>query len=350
MSYGRTKKFLSSATAIPGLPGFEARHSALVQEAFRAYTDDVWCDAMGNVYARMGGRGPRVWVSAHFDGLGLMVRQVEEDGFLGIGQLGGFDARTLPGREVTVHGRGGDYYGIIGAKPPHVLSADDMKKVLGLEDLYVDIGFAPEKVKELVRPGDTVSINQEMVCLQDDVVSGRALDDRAGIAAMLYAMKALKKRPCHAEVVFCASAQEEVGAYGAMVGAYATRPDMAIAIDVNHAKTPAAPKHGVVPYDRPSVTRGVTVDRRIGCALERTAADLGMKVSVDVAPGGHTGTDADTVALTRAGVPSGVLSLPLKYMHTTVECIKLSTIRQCGRLLGEFLRQVDDDWEEWPCE
>lgn len=350
MNQERMYEFLAETTAVPGLPGFEKQSCALIADWFRTYTQQVWQDGFGNAYASMGGSGPKVFVSAHLDGLGLMVRSVEDDGFLGIATLGGFDSRTLPGRQVVVHARSGDYVGIIGAKPPHVLSAEDMAKVLTINDLYVDIGFAPERVRELVSPGDTISITSKLMRLHGDVVAGRALDDRAGVAVLLDAMRRLRKKPCSAQVIFCASSQEEVGARGAQIAAYGQEPDMAIAVDVTHAHTPGAPKTRTVPYDMPAITRGVTVDRRIGTMLERTAEKLGMEYSVEVSAHGGTGTDFDTVSLTRAGVPGVVLSLPLKYMHTTVECIKLGAVAKCGKLLAAFLRTVDENWEEWPCE
>ncbi|MDD3244029.1 MAG: M20/M25/M40 family metallo-hydrolase [Eubacteriales bacterium] len=343
-------EFLAEATAVPGLPGFESESCALIADWFQNYSADVWQDAFGNVYARTGGSGPKLFVSAHFDGLGLIVRSVEDDGFLGLATLGGFDSRTLPGRQVTVHARGGDLTGIIGAKPPHVLSAEDMKTVLTINDLFVDIGFSPERVKELVRVGDTISIPSPLVQLQGDVVAGRALDDRAGIAVLLDAMKRLQKTPCDAQVIFCASTQEEVGARGAQIAAYGINPDLAIAVDVCHAVTPKAPAARTVPYDRPAIARGVTVDRRVSCRLEQVAKDLEMEYSVEVSPGGSTGTDMDEVSLVRCGVPSGVLSIPQKYMHTTVECLKLSSVRKCGKLIAGFAHSLQQGWEDWPCE
>ncbi len=340
--------FLKESTAIPGLPGFEKPIADLVAQWFGKYTGDVWQDPFYNTYARMGGGGPKVLVAAHSDGLGLMVRSVEEDGFIGFATLGGFDPRVLPGLEVTVHGREGDYFGVIGAKPPHVLSEEDRKKVLKTDELFIDVGMPKEKAARLISVGDIISLRAPLLELAGGVVAGRALDDRAGVAMMLEAMKNLKKKNLQADVVFTATTREEVGSYGAMTGAFAVKPDLAVAIDVCHAVINSSDDPRMVPFDRVNLGLGPVLDRRLRLKLEQTAAKLGIEIAYDIMNEG-TSTDADEVQVSRSGVPVALLQLPLRYMHTTVETLRTDLIEKSGKLLASFLMEVTDNWEEWPC-
>ena len=342
------KGFLREATAIPGLPGFEKPSADLAADWFGKYSADVWQDAFSNTFARMGGNGPKAMIAAHSDGLGLMVRSIEEDGFLGIITLGGFDPRVLPGLEVTVHGREGDYYGVIGAKPPHVLSEEDRKKVLTVPELTIDIGYSREKAIKLVSVGDIVSFRTQLGALAGDVVTGRAIDDRAGIAVMLETMRLLKKNPCNADAIFVATTREEVGSFGAMTSAYSVNPDFAVVIDVTHAAINKTDDPRMVPYDKVNLAKGPCLDRRLRLKFEQVAKKAKIDLTFDIVAG-QTSTDGDEVQVARAGVPLLILQLPLRYMHTTVECLHTALIQKAGKLLAQFLREVTDEWEEWPC-
>jgi tetrahedral aminopeptidase len=343
--------FLREATAVPGLPGFEKPAADLIAKWFGKYSSDVWQDTFYNTFARVGGndpKGPKAMVAAHADGLGLMVLSVEEDGFLGFVTLGGFDPRVLPGLEVTVHGRGGDYFGVIGSKPPHVLSEEDKAKVLAVSDLFIDIGYSGGKAAGLVSPGDIVSFRAPLSQLAGDIITGRALDDRAGVAVMLEALKILKKHPCQADVVFAATTREEVGAYGARTGAYALDPDFAVIIDVTHAYIQKKDDPRMVPFDRVNLALGPMIDRRLRLKTEQAAKKLKIAFSTEVMPQ-STGTDGDAVITRRAGVPIVLLQIPLRYMHTTVECVHTGTVLSAGKLLAAFLHEITNGWEGWPC-
>jgi endoglucanase len=289
-----------------------------------------------------------VLIAAHADGLGLMVRSIEEDGFLGFVTVGGFDPRVLLGLEVVVHGREGDYFGVIGAKPPHVLSDEDRKKVLTVPELFIDIGFPREKTERLVSVGDIVSFQADLKQLAGSVITGRALDDRAGIAVMLEAMRLLRKTPCQASAVFCATTREEVCGYGAATSAYALRPDFAVIIDVTHAKFKGSDDPRMVPFDQCNVGSGPMMDRRLRARMEAVARKAKIPLAFDFMPG-HTSTDGDEVIASRAGVPLLLLQLPLRYMHTTVETLDGDLVRRTGKLLALFLREVTAEWEGWTC-
>ncbi len=341
-------EFLRESTAIPGLTGFEKPSADLARQWFGRWSQDVWQDAFHNTFARMGGNGPKVMVAAHSDGLGLMVRSIEDDGFLGFVTIGGFDPRVLPGLEVTVHGRAGDYFGLVAIKPPHVLSEEDRKKVLTVPELFIDIGYPADKVRELVQVGDIVSLRQPLAELAGDVLTGRAIDDRAGIAMMLEAMRLLRKKPCTADVVFTATTREEVGSHGAMQSAFALQPDLAVVIDVTHAIITKSDHPKMVPYDRIALAQGPVLDRRLALRIEKLAKAAQIPLATEVVAG-DTSTDGDSIMLSRSGVPILLLSLPLRYMHTTVESLHSEVVAQGGKLLAHFLREINSDWEDWPC-
>lgn len=340
--------FLKEATAIPGLPGFEKPAADMIAKWFGKYSGDVWQDPFHNTFARIGGQGPRVLIAAHSDGLGLMVLSVEDDGFLGFTTLGGFDPRVLPGLEVTVHGRQGDYFGVIGAKPPHVLSEEDRSKVLKTNELFIDVGFPRAKAEKLISVGDIISFRAPLLQLAGDTVAGRALDDRAGVAVMLEAMRALKKRPCQCDAVFAATTREEVGSYGAKTGAYALNPDLAVVIDVTHAVINKADSPHMVPFDKVNLGMGPMMDRRLRLKMEQAARKLKIETAYDYMSG-HTSTDADEVIVSRTGVPVVLLQVPLRYMHTTVESAHTGIVASAGKLLAAFLNEINAGWEEWPC-
>lgn len=341
-------RFLGESTAVPGLPGFEKPAADVAAKWFGKHSQDVWQDPFYNTYARMGGNGPKVLVTAHSDGLGLMVLRVEDDGFLSFVTLGGFDPRVLPGLEVVVHGRGGDYPGIIGSKPPHVLSAEDRSKVLRVQDLFIDIGYPAEKAAAHVSTGDIVSFAAPLAELAGDAVTGRAIDDRGGIAVMLEAMRSLRKHPCKADVVFAATTREEVGLYGARTGAYAVNPDLAVIVDVTHAHINKTDDPRMVPPDKPSSAIGPVIDRRLRLRLDQVAKKMKTEIVYEISTG-HTGTDGDAVVHSRAGVPLVLLQLPLRYMHTTVETVRTDVVATLGKLLAAFLCEIDEGWEAWPC-
>ncbi|MHB1314798.1 MAG: M42 family metallopeptidase [Christensenellales bacterium] len=341
-------RMLQDITSVPGLSGLEHKDTANIKRWFSPYCDEIYEDAFGSVYALAGPKdGVKVFVAAHFDAIGLMVRSVEKSGFLGIAALGGIDASTLAAHEVTVQTQKGPLFGVIGTKPPHVLSEKDRKKKFELNDLYVDVGLPYDEAVKIVRVGDEMALHSPLTRLAKNTVTGRALDNRAGVAVMADAMARYKEDPGSACVIFCASAQEETGSRGAMLGAYRIKPDLAVVVDVTHGDMNGAPPASVVAFDKPAITRGVTADRRITHKLETVAKELELAVDIEVAPG-KTHTDADTVSLAGTGVPAGVLCVPVRYMHTTAETMSLTALRNCGKLLHGFLKQVDASWEAWP--
>ncbi|HOG00184.1 MAG: putative aminopeptidase YsdC [Firmicutes bacterium ADurb.Bin248] len=339
---------LSAMTTAPGVTGNEARVSEVVRGYFRAYTDDISVDAVGNTYARIGETGPTLLVMAHMDEVGMMVTCIEDNGMLRVRSVAGVDPRVLPGSEVTVHGKR-EIRAVIGAKPPHLQDSGDEKKAYTADDLVCDTGLSADEVNALVGVGDNVTFRLEPpMKLKNSIVAGKTFDDRACVAVMLEAMDILKSRRLNCRVVFCGSVQEESGGLGASAGGYNVKPDLAVAIDVCHAPTPGTKPFDTVEMDRVSVTTGANIHPKVFDMIKASAEEQNIPWETDVAIGA-TGTDAWSLQPLLGGIPCGLISLPLRYMHTSVEVISLDTLRNCAKVIAGVAANLGADWEEKLC-
>jgi putative aminopeptidase FrvX len=347
-----SKAFLAELTSMSGVSGYEDGISRKIAEVFREYCDEVTRDPFYNVYGRMYAEGekksPRIMISAHMDEIGMMVTEIDDRGFIKFTNIGGIDQRVLLAQEVTVHGSQ-DLFGVIGAKPPHLQKPGETSKAVKMDDMAIDVGLPGEKVREIVQVGDLISFNGSLLSLQGDMVTGKSLDDRAGVAMLMECMKELKKLHFQGEVVLVASAQEEVGVRGATVSAYRLEPDIGIAIDVTHGETPDAPKERTSPMDKgPCIAIGPNIHPKLAERLMETAGEYGIQYVVDVGYG-PTGTDARAIQISRQGVPTLLLELPLRYMHTTVETLNMKNVKSAARLLALFIAGLGDDVEGLLC-
>lgn len=337
-------KFLAEATAKPGIPGLEGVAASYVKDAFAPLCDQVEIDNMSNVIARIGQKGPRIMVCAHNDEIGLMVRDIEEDGCLRIMRVGGVDQRILPSMEVTVITKDGPLFGVVGAKPPHLLSAADREKQVQFEDLYVDIGYPAEVVREKVRIGDVVVMNAPAIELGNGFAAGKTMDDRACVLAMLVCAEHLKRMNAPAQTCLVASTQEETSSRGAQVSAYSLNPDIAIVLDVTHGDGPGTGKFAPA-MNKLAFTAGPNIHPMLLEKLKETARRNHVDFSMEYS-GGNTYTDAWATQVVRAGIPSVLISVPLRYMHTTVETLLLDEIREAGRLLALYIDDISREWED----
>lgn len=341
-------KFLTEAPRVSGLSGNEADIAAYMQEQFASVCDETRIDSMYNMTARLRGEGngPKVLICAHLDEIGLLVTKVEDDGCLRLHTIG-VDPRILPASEVRVL-CDPPLFGVIGAKPPHILSAEDRKKNYKREDLYIDVGLSAQEAKARVPVGTLVQLTGEYTKLLNNRAASKTFDDRACCAMMLLAAEELKTRKHKADVYFCCSAQEEVGSAGALTAAYNVDPDMAIAIDVTHATTPGASPDTTHNLDTPNFTMGPNIHPKMFQMLLDEAERIGVQTEIS-ACAGDTYTDAWVLQTSRAGVPTVLMELPLRYMHTTVELISLDVLKEQARLLASFIASIGEDWEEKLC-
>ena len=339
------KKILADATATLGVSGHEAEVAAYFAEQFRPLVDEVKVDAMYSVIAHKKGTGPKIMLCAHLDEIALMVTKIEDDGCVRFGSVGGVDPRILPGSRVWVHGKDGKLFGTIGALPPHLMSAEDRASNYKMDKLHIDLGMSADKVREQVRVGDLVTFNTPFTELANGQVAAKSLDDRSCIAIMLRAAERLQKMYCEADLYYVCSAEEEVGGRGAKTAAFAVEPDLAVVLDVGFALTPGCGPDVAAPLDAPIVTHGPYIQPKLNKRLIDCAHAHHVKINQDVASR-STGTDTDDIVISRGGVPSVLISLPLKYMHTAVETISMDTLEEAARLLAHFLSELDASWED----
>ncbi len=338
------KKILAEATSALGVSGQEAAVAAYFAEQWQPLVDEVKVDAMYNVIAHKKGSGPKVMMSAHLDEIALMVQKIEDDGCVRFGGVGGVDPRILPGSRVWVHGRE-KLFGTIGALPPHLMSAEDRANNYKMDKLHIDLGLPAEKVRELVRIGDLVTFNTPFTELANGQVAAKSLDDRVCVAIMMRAAERLQKMACDADLYFVCSSQEEVGCRGAAAAAFSVAPDLAVVLDVTFATTPGCTPDNSCPIDAPALMQGPFIQPKLYKRLTDCANAHHIKFYPEVS-GGGTGTDTDRVNISRGGVPTVLISLPEKYMHTAVEVVSMEAIEESARLLAHFVSELDASWED----
>lgn len=337
---------ISDLVTKSGVSGNETSVGEAVFEHFKKYSGRVWRDPVGNVYAGIGEGKPVVLIMAHMDEIGMMVTDIEENGMLRICSVAGVDPRVLPGSKVKVCGKE-PITGVIGAIPPHLLT--ETEAAYKMEDLTLDTGLPPEKVRELIRVGDFVTFDPvPPIKLKNGFISGKTLDDRALVAAMTECMEILNKRRLSCSVVFCASVQEESKNIGSISGAYRIEPDIAIALDVTHGKSPGTEPFDTVDTDKLAVTKGGNIHPKLYKMLMDACAETNTPAETDVCMG-PTGTDAWYMQVQRGGIPTAVVSVPLRYMHSTVETLSEKTLHSLARVIAQFVADIDTDWEDKLC-
>lgn len=345
-----TKDFLKRLSDNASVSGFETEIGAMVSAEFSKYCDEVSTDKLGNVIGLKKGKGKyKIMLSAHMDEIGLMVTDYCEGGFLKFTNIGGYDQRALVSQEVYIHGKE-KILGIIGVKPPHITKPEEAKNAHKMEDMAIDTGYSLERLKEIVSIGDVVTIKREALELKNGMISGKALDDRAGIAVLYECMKELQHSLSDIDIYYVGSVQEEIGCRGAKTAAYAIAPDVAIAIDVGHGKTPdVSEEKGKKMGGGPIISVGTNISPRIYELLVKAAKDNFLPYQIEVAPK-HSGTDAYSMQVSGKGSATGVLGIPLKYMHTSVETISMKDVYLSGKLLSCFIKDLNKgDLEEMLC-
>lgn len=345
----QTKEFLKEMIETPGVSGSEFPVAKVIVSTFDKVCDDVRIDVLGNVIGYKkgegGGKRPSIMLAGHMDEIGLMVTKIDDEGFLKFTQVGGVDQRTLVAQEVIVHGRE-DVTGIIGLKPPHLMPPEDRKKAVPMQDLQIDLGLPFERVKKLINVGDVVTVNRSMAELGGDVVTGKALDDRAAVAVIYECLQELKKIKHHADVYAIATTQEEVGLRGAMVSTYNIQPDIGIALDVCHAAMPGVSEQDTAPMGKgPNLAFGANVHGNVFEKLTAIADEYNISFTRSPVPAA-TGTDLWAMQVVRAGIPTALISIPSRYMHTSVETVSMTDIKLSARLLAYFIASVDNAFVE----
>ncbi|MBB6216947.1 endoglucanase [Anaerosolibacter carboniphilus] len=341
----KLEQMLKDMVETPGISGFEHTISDVIQKHFDGLADDSKKDRLGNLVIYKKGMGPnsiKIMLAAHMDEIGLMVKKIDDKGFIQFTNIGGVDQRTLLTQEVMVHGTKG-LFGVIGTKPPHILDPSDRVKAIKMEDMLIDVGLSKEEVDKFVRVGDSITIHRKMINLQNGLISAKALDDRAGVAVMYECLQILQKLRHQCDVYAVATVQEEVGTRGAIVSTYDILPDIGIAIDVTFGSTPDLSKDEAYEIGKgPTIGLGANIHPKIYERFIQVAKDHNIPYQIEILPG-HSGTDAWAMQVTQSGVATGLLSIPLRYMHTSVETLDISDIKNTGKLLAYFIASLDEE-------
>lgn len=333
------KNMLTQLCSADGVTGFEGNAAQAAKQLLEPYCDRVSLDRCGSVlgWKRCGKPNAKtVLLDAHIDQIGFMVTDVLEGGFLRFTQVGGIDPRMLLGAEVTILTEQ-SRYGVIACTPPHLLAAGEQDKAVPMHEMLIDTGLLD--AKPVIPIGTPVVFAQPPYALAEGQLTGKCLDDRAGFAAIVQAMRQLQDAELDVDIVVCGSVHEETDSLGALTTAFRVQPDYGIAVDVSHAKTPDSGSDdafefggGVLIGMGPNLHRGLTNQ------MIKTARAEEIPYQLEVMEG-NTGTNAWEMQVVRSGIAMGLLSIPLKYMHTPIETIQLSDVEAVSDLLAAFLRR-----------
>jgi len=329
-----------------GPPGHEEEIRKLVIEEVRPYSDEVYVDSLGNVIITKRGNSkfPKIMLDAHMDEVGIIVTHIDSKGFIRFHTLGGIDPRSLYAQKVIIKGKKAKIQGFIGAKPPHLMSQEESKKVIGLTDLFIDVGASSkDEVLDMgIEIGSVGTFDTQFKILTQNRVSGKAFDDRVGLVVLVSLFKILKDSDHN--LVGNAAVQEEVGLRGARVAAWRIEPDLALALEGTAAgDVPGTPEHlsstslgrgpAITIADRSVITHPKILRTLIDAAKESSIPYQFKKMIVG-------GTDAGAIHLTKSGVPSGVVSVPCRYIHGPVSILDLRDLENTIKLVKYFIEKI----------
>lgn len=350
-------KFLEKLLDAPSPSGYEQPAQRVFREYVTPFCDDLTTDVMGNVFARIAGKGkdlPRVMVVGHTDEIGLQIKYIDDKGFLYFAAVGGVDAHLTPGKRVFIHTVNGPLVGVIGKKPIHLMDSKDRETVVKIEAQYIDIGAKDKKeAQKLVRVGDAVTFDSTFTRLHGDRVSSRGFDDKAGcfvVAEVLRLVKASGKK-LNVDLYGVSSVQEEIGLRGGTTSSYTVKPDVGICVEVDFAtdQPDVDKKHnGEVGLGKgPIVTRGANVNPRLFDLICSTADDEKIAIQHTATPRA-TGTDANVMQISRGGVATALVKVPLRYMHTPIETVSLADLEDAAKLIVAVLERIGSKEEFIP--
>jgi len=338
--------FLKRFVDTPSPSGFERPAQEVWREYVSAFADEVHWDVQGNSIGVVNrGGSPRIMLAGHCDEIGFMVKYVNDGGYVYFSTIGGVDPAVVPARKVVIYTARGPVAGVIGRTAIHLQDKDDDKKPPKIHDMWIDIGAKDKKeALKRVAVGDPVVFDMGFWILSGDLAVARGFDDKMGAFAVAEALRMLSKdKSLKAEVHGVASVQEEISFAGAVTSAFSIEPDVAVAVDVGNATdSPGVSKErfGEIALGKgPIIHRGSSVSPAVESMLKKTADKSKIPWQAAAAPR-WTGTDADAIFKTRAGVACGLVSVPNRYMHTPVEVIHLGDLENCASLMAAFSSAV----------
>jgi tetrahedral aminopeptidase len=345
--------FLQDLLQTPSPSGFERPVQDVVRVWARSYADEVRTDRHGNVIAVLNPGGqPRIMLAGHCDQIALMVQHIDDNGYLYVQPIGGWDIQILLGQNLTVWTREGPVNGVVARRAPHLLTNDERNKVPQFTDLWIDIGAKDRKdAEKVVTHGDPVTFALGYRELRNGLAAAPGMDDKVGVWTVMETLRLLHGRPLNASVYSVSTVQEEIGLRGATTSTYGIHPTVGIAVDVSHATdTPGNDKKQIGDTRLgagPALFRGPNINPHVFERLEKTAREHEIPVQVRGAPRA-TGTDANVMQLSRDGVATGVVGIPNRYMHSPVEVVCLDDLERTARLLADFCAGITPQMEWTP--
>jgi len=343
--------FLKNLLHTPSASGFERAIQDVVRAWAKQYADEVRTDRHGNVIAVLHPGGePRIMLAGHCDQIALMVQHIDENGYLYVQPIGGWDMQILLGQNLTVWTSSGPLAGVVSRRAPHLLTPEERNKVPLFTDIWVDIGAKDTKEAEsLVTPGDSVTFALGCREMRNNLLTSPGLDDKVGVWTVMEALRLMHGRPLEASIYCVSTVQEEIGLRGAITSAYGIHPTIGIAVDVCHATdTPGNDKKQLGDTKLgggPALFRGPNINPHVFDRLRDVAKSQEIPVQQKGVPRA-TGTDANAIQLSRDGVAAGLVGIPNRYMHSPVEVVSLDDLERAARLLAEFCLSVTPqmDW------
>lgn len=340
------KNLLEKLTNAPGISGHEDEVREIIKAEVEPYVDEIEVDTMGNLMAtKIGEVGKaRIMLAAHMDEVGLIVKYIDADGFVFFNSVGGLFDQTLLNQKMVLHTKNGKYFGTIGSKPPHVMKAAEHDKVIKKDDMFLDIGATSRKDAEKmgVEIGNQITFDSHFSTLNGDIVVGKAFDNRAGCVMLVETLKKMKDVGATIHAVF--TVQEEVGLKGAKTSAYKLNPDFAFATDVTIAgdhpgismkEAPVKMGSGPAVIVSDGEGRGIIVPKIILDRIKKTAEEYNIPIQLEASAGGTT--DGMAIHLTREGIPTGVISIPTRYIHTPHSVISMKDLEASVNLVTKML-------------
>ena len=332
----------------PGVSSCEEEVAKIITRELKDVADDIETDSMGNLIATKKGekKAPKVMLAAHMDEIGLMVRYIDDNGYLKFSTIGGINDQMLMNQTVTVHSSVGEnVIGVIGSKPPHVTTPEERKKVVKADDMFIDIGAKDkEEAEKMVKVGDVMTFNSLFVEYPNNLIMGKALDNRVGCYVMIEVLKRVDTR---ATVYGVGTVQEEVGLKGAKTASFKLNPDLAFALDV----TLSGDHPGIKPEEAPVVIgkgpaviladasgRGILTQKSVKDMLIKAGDENDIPYQLEVSDGGTT--DGTAIHLTREGIPTGVLSVPTRYIHTPVSVCSMEDVENTIELIVKAINEL----------
>ncbi len=340
-----TRALLIRLLDAPGPSGHEAAAAAVWRAAAAEFAERTWADVHGNSFAEINPDGtPTVMLAGHADEIGLMVNHIDDEGFLWVVGVGGWDPHVLVGQRVDVLTADGIVAGVVGRRAVHLIKGDDATKAVKLKELWIDIGAGTgDEAKASISIGDVAVIRSDTVSLGDDLIAARSIDNRVGAVVVLESLRRAAERGCRVQVVAVATVQEEIGYIaggGARTGAFGLDPEAGIVVDVTHATdypTVEKTEHGDIRLGKgPVLARGAAINRTVYAGLAAAASAEEIEVQIQAIPA-MTGTDADAVRMSRAGVAVGLVSIPNRYMHSPNQLVSVADVDQAADLIATYL-------------